>query len=314
MDNGDYVSFTWTPTTVDTYVINSPLLQIAFLFEPDSNGSGEIQLSGGEVITSFFAALALIKPAPEAKATRSARADTLSTADICALSVCAREYNISIASGIIQSEVVLTSYSKLTVNDTSTGPGAIDWSYTFGFPNNISNITPVTRTFGFPFEMRMSTVLQKILNGRLHGSLSDDKFTNMLLNGLTSSPDIPKTMDRVAAAMTSRLRDMSNHTVRGQSVSIDLYVRVSWLWLLLPVFSVTLGTVLLVSVMITTRKHKLPIWKTSELALLFHGLDFRVDDRVKMHKASHMEDIALALQVRLGRNGNGVLKLEKKSE
>ena len=314
MGKGGSVSFTWIPTAVDTYVLSSPPLKIEFLFGPDSNGSGEIHLSRGEVIQSFFAALALIKPTPAANVTKSARVDTLSTADICALSVCAREYNISMASGITHSEVVLTSYSKLTINDTSLGQGAIDWSYTFGFPNNLSNINFVTSTFGFPFETKMSTVLEKILNGGLLEPVSEDIFTNMLRNGMNASPDIPKTMDRIAAAMTNRLRDMSSHTVPGQSVLTGLYVRVFWLWLLLPVFSVILGTVLLVSVMITTRRHKLPIWKTSELALLFHSFDFQVDHRFKMHKASHMEDIASALRIRLGRNANGVLKLKKKSE
>lgn len=150
----------------------------------------------------------------------------------------------------------------------------------------------------------MKSHLQEIFNG-----------PKMFYNGLYASPDIPKTMDRVVAAMTNRLRDMSSHKIRGPSITVDLYVRVSWLWLLLSGFFIILETLLLVSVMITTRKHKLPIWKTSKLALhFFHGLDFRVGDTAKMHKASEMEDVASTLQVRLGLGSGGELKLERKSE
>lgn len=68
--------------------------------------------------------------------------------------------------------------------------------------------------------------------------------------------------------------------------------------------------------MIITRKRKLPIWKASELALLFHGFDFSIGDylTVDMHKASEMENIASAMQVRLGRDAQGVLKIKRKLE
>lgn len=266
-----------------------------------------------------------------APVTSSANLGSLSTADICALTVCAKEYNISMTSGILRSETVLTSYSKLTKHDDLNRTDIQDWSYTFEFPDNINNFNVVThKEYSisdhslysiFTFEARMRDVLQQILEDDLFfysdGALNDMRFTsvaNMLLNGLNASPDIPETMNRIAAAMTNRLRDISNHTVHGLSGSMVLHVRVSWPWLLLPICSVILGTILLISVMITTRKHKLPIWKTSELALLFHGLDFRVGNTTKMHQASEMEEVASALQVRLGRGCGGMLKLQRKSE
>lgn len=292
-DKGFPVSLTWDLID-DSTVLSSSSLITKFLIGADSNESGEFPLSNGEVIPNFFAVLALIKLA---SVTSSATPGSLSTADICVLSVCAREYNISMASGILQLEIVSTSYSNLAKDDVDQTP-----------------------TFRSAFEARMRDVLQEILEGELflYGEAPGDRFfpavANMLPTGLNASSDIPKTMERIAAAMTNRLRDMSSHKVQGLSGSMELYVRVSWLWLLLPGFSVTFGTLLLVAVMITTRKHKLPIWKTSELALLFHGLDFQVGNTVKMHRASEMEDLASALQVRLGRNSDGTLKLERKSE
>lgn len=357
VENGDPVPLNWDFVPggnirhggdTNATLLGSPSLKIKFLFASGSVEPREIRLSDGEVIPSFFAAFALMKLAPVTSFTSPG---SLSTADICALTVCAKEYNISMTSGILRSETVLTSYSKLAkdedlnradIEDDDLNKADIedddlnradieDGSYTFEFPDNTNNFNVVkhkgaqifhnTLYSGLTFEARMRDVLQQILDGELYfysdGLLGDNRFksvANMLLNGLDTSPDIPKTMDRIAAAMTNRLRDISNHTVHGLSGSMELYVRVSWPWLLLPICSVIIGTILLVSVMITTRKHKLPVWKTSELALLFHGLDFRVGNTTKMHEASEMEDVASALQVRLGRGCDGMLKLQRKSE
>lgn len=137
---------------------------------------------------------------------------------------------------------------------------------------------------------------------------------NILQSRLNASTNISATMDRVAEAMTNTFRDRSNLTIQGQSGIMELYIRVSWLWLALPVFSSILGKVILISVMTMTRKHKLPVWKTSELALLFHDLDFSLPDTVKMHKASEMEEVAMGLQVRLRQGPTGELQLQRRTE
>ena len=337
VENGDPVRLNWDLVPggniahggdKNATVLGLPSLKITFLFASSSVEPGEIRLSDGKVIPSFFAALALIKSPP---VTSFASPGSLSTADICALTVCAKEYNISMTSGILRSETVSTSYSKLAKYDDLNRTNIEDWSYKFEFPDNTNNFNVVTHKgakifhntlySGLTFEARMRDVLQQILEGDLYvysdGLLGDNRFksvANMFLKGLDAYSDIPKTMDPIAAAITNRHRYINNHTVHGLSGSMELYVRVSWPWLLLPICSVIIGTTLLVSIMITTRKHKLPIWKTSELALLFHGFDFRVGNTTKMHEASEMEDVASALQVRLGRGCDGMLKLQRKSE
>lgn len=180
-------------------------------------------------------------------------------------------------------------------------------------------------TIAFSFEDKMAEILQKIFGGLLRSDYDLSSIinwfadpTNMYLSGLNTSTNIPKTMDRVATAMSNRLREISNITIEGQSGSMELYIRVSWWWLLLPTSTVVFATIFLISITVTTRKHKLPIWKTSELTLLFHGLDLSSfgDDSVEMLKASEMEDIASALRVRFGRDSErgGVLKLERMPE
>lgn len=307
------------PTENKTPVfVNSPVLTVKTLTLSDSNGLNKIRLFGGEVIPSFYSIKSLIRFAP---GTHLASVGSLRTAHICVLSICAKEYKISMISGVLESEVVSTSYSNLTRRDGVS-------SYRFAFPNDKHNFSffadDTKDKLASTFEGEMSLVLGKVLDDEYHHQPTGwlfpdtnrlDPEASMFSVGFNASADIPKTMDRVATAMTSRLRDISNYTVQGQSGSMMLFVRVSWLWLLLPLFSVVFGTIFLISVMITTRKHKLPIWKASELALLFHGFDFKLDDTVEMmEKVSEMEAVASALQVQLGRGSNGVLKLQRKSE
>lgn len=333
LDDKDREDFTWyyingrenePPTYIET-----PSLIIRFLFI-SSGGAVQMKLPSGKIIPSFFAAIALVKFAP---VTGFASPGSLSTAHICALSVCAREYNIWMTSGSTHSEVVSTSYGKRNTLENPNYRRSL--SYSFTFPNDFNSFTFIANTTDSYFDDGLVTystlTFEQVTSDSLKDILSFDinDFPNETVSGLSlrlsltthmfpialnASTNIPRTMDRVAAAMSNRLRDISNLTVQGQSGSMEMYIRVSWLWLLLPGFSVILGTFLLVSVMITTRKHKLPIWKTSELALLFHGFDFPLGDTVESDKVSEMEDVALALQVGLGRNSNGVLKLERKSK
>ena len=283
-----------------TELIHFPLFITKVLKHDDSTGSDEIHLSDEEVIPSSFATMAFIKGVPS---TGAASIGYISTADLCAFSICAREYNVSMTSGFLRSEIVSTSYGDVKGVDEALAEGSM--SYAFTFPNNPGNdftffpskklirdefILDGKRMAWAPIEWTLQEAMQGVFNDDLVLNGDGDVWTeyqsptaSFLQGGLNASVSIPKTMDRVAAAMTNHLRDRSNITIQGLSGSIEVYIRVSGLWLLLPVISTLLGTALLASVIVVTRRRKLPAWKASELALLFHGLDFPLNDTIDMH-------------------------------
>lgn len=135
----------------------------------------------------------------------------------------------------------------------------------------------------------------------------------MLQSGLSASINITATMERVAEAMTNHIRNLSTLVVPGQSGSMEVYIYVSWQWLILPALSVIFGVILLVAAIEETKRHQIHVWKTSGLALLFHSLDAPIDDAGSMYKISDMEDIAAGIQVKLGKGDKGGLLLEQKS-
>lgn len=248
-----------------------------YLNRSDFEGMEAFRLPNEEIIPNSFATIAFIKGSPM---TGTASTGYIDTANICAFSFCAREYNVSMQSGLLRSEIVSTSYSEMkSVNKSLSDRMPLSHyttsypytsSYTFTFPDtpaNNFNFVPKSQgtpyhggTFWNPVERILWEVLYKIFwNDYLFdGNPSVDNLnaitTNLIPNGLNASADIPKTMDRVAAAMTNHLRDTSNRTIIGQSGSMELYIRVSWQWLFFPITSIFLGTALLVSVIIATRR------------------------------------------------------------
>lgn len=136
--------------------------------------------------------------------------------------------------------------------------------------------------------------------------------TGLLLQGLNASADIPATMNNIALAMTNHLREISDLVVYGSNETTEVFVRVLWLWLVFPALSIILGIVLLLSAMNITKRHNLYVWKSSELALLFHGLKIPLKDDTLMYKVSEMEAIAKKIEVKLDQENKKGLSLKKK--
>ena len=315
----------WKDTKRITYKARSSLL-ITYLVDSGLIGTDTFRLFDEEVIPSSFATIAFIKGSP---ATGAVSTDYIDTANICAFSFCAREYDVSMKSGLLRSEIVSTAYSGLkgSVFDLNS-PEKFASSYTFTFPDHPSNdftfvhksqpiqdIHGGTRTLWEPIELKLFGVFQRVFENGFFLITDFDMWelrSEWIQNELNASTNIPKTMDRVAAAMTNHFRDISNHTVIGQSGSMEVFIRVFWLWILFPILSICFGTILLIWIIIVTRRRKLSVWKASELALFFHGLDFPLNDSVDTRQVSAMEEVTSAVQVRLTQDVIGTLKLRRK--
>ena len=106
-------------------------------------------------------------------------------------------------------------------------------------------------------------------------------------------------MANVAAAMTNYIRDASNHTIAGQLGIAETYIRVLWLWIILPGVLVVAGALFLIMGIVETKRRGVDIWKDSELALLFHGLNEGNEGFTGLHKISEMDYVASRIKVRM---------------
>ena len=97
----------------------------------------------------------------------------------------------------------------------------------------------------------------------------------------------------------------SKNTANGTVLSAKVYVSVNWLWIILPAALVVLSVAFQLLTILTNKRQRLQLWKTSLLAVLFHGLDSwtSVDD--KHATMSQMERRAQSLEVELKTPGDG---------
>ena len=85
--------------------------------------------------------------------------------------------------------------------------------------------------------------------------------------------NISMTMEAVATSMTNQIRQGPNATqVQGTALVPEVYIHVSWLWLILPTALVLLAIAFLTVTVGSSSGRNQVVWKSSSLATLFHSM------------------------------------------
>ncbi|OQE18293.1 hypothetical protein PENSTE_c018G06054 [Penicillium steckii] len=87
--------------------------------------------------------------------------------------------------------------------------------------------------------------------------------------------------------------------VKGTAYSIQVFVEVQWPWLILPGLLLLFGVCVFALTILSSKRHSTPVWKSSVLALIYHGLSGDVVDDFDHSTASKMESRAEITSVRL---------------
>ncbi|KAL2839515.1 hypothetical protein BJY01DRAFT_250469 [Aspergillus pseudoustus] len=244
----------------------------------------------------------------------------------CAMSLCTRTYDIAVSDGIPTINVSAPTFGKVFDNPRNTG-------YSCWRPGNDSSpvdITQLTNTsYADPNEFAFCPTgsgdyrLFEYFEGeirsynRTSGSAgrwinNEEKFNQGALGNTNLRPRVPLVerigaaglefvMDNVAASFTKAGLVASTATVAGTVRTAEVYVHVEWWWLILPAALVVLGTVFWLLTMAINRHQRLRLWKSSVLALLFHGLDSvpQYEEQDRFATASKMDQTAQSLPVKL---------------
>jgi hypothetical protein len=80
-------------------------------------------------------------------------------------------------------------------------------------------------------------------------------------------------MSTIAAALSQSSIEQSNFSIPGTVHRVQTVVEVQWVWLILPALVVALADVFFIWTIITNKKSGTSLWKSSVLALLYHGLE-----------------------------------------
>jgi hypothetical protein len=183
---------------------------------------------------------------------------------------------------------------------TTEGPHDARFGFDFGY-NGVDlfgrQLASATGTDGYDHLDTYDSGLVRILNGN---------FTEVFR--------------RLAAACSVVMQSPKNSETRkivGTAYALETYVKVRWVWLIMPLSVFLISTVFMIYTVV--RCWKIPyLYKTSSLATLFHGLEVAAFEDFEKNFEEHEKEtdddmfkIAEKMRVRLGHDGNGRLKLKK---
>lgn len=117
----------------------------------------------------------------------------------------------------------------------------------------------------------------------------------------------------LASSVTKQIRDCDRDLskgvryVAGNSFRTEPFLRVRWIWLVVPFVVVLLAMIFLVATIVRTSRDGLPVWKTSSLAAVFQGLDVHKNrqpddhDRLPLSGVRSMYEAAEAVDMQFCR-------------
>ncbi|KAI9657440.1 MAG: hypothetical protein M1821_003122 [Bathelium mastoideum] len=155
----------------------------------------------------------------------------------------------------------------------------ITWSQLMPNITGLVRLIPGTQTFQY-----LPDVMQVLWTAKNTDSGIDGVFSNL------------------ASSLTNNIRTTSdgNAAFSGEEGTSVTFVRVRWLWIILPGATVLLAAAFLALTIWQTRSSKTPTWKSGTMAILFHGLSSGLKRSLPRYQLqSEMEKVALGINVRL---------------
>lgn len=223
--------------------------------------------------------------------------------------------------------------SGYAINDST------EWLPFYGFGNGThatygSSSDPLTIPDGCLYEVYTPTInsIQFYMNSFLNGSVTADPNTydyvttgpvqlNKIFDaGNVSYSTVNATFADIADSMTAYIRQSakpgntgiddllkSQKPATGLVFRTDTCVSVRWWYLALPITLVALTITFLITMIIQTEAQKKGLdWKSSPLALLFHGLDARVmQGQGELQRSGEMDRAASRIHVHLAQTNDG---------
>ncbi|KAI9051366.1 hypothetical protein LZ554_004413 [Drepanopeziza brunnea f. sp. 'monogermtubi'] len=275
--------------------IQNPLFQVTTL---DSGGSKYNYSSSERAYVGVFDAIGA--PWGENYAENSSI-----TATECGLWICVQAYNISSSKGV-QTQKTIGNFSTLAAKDTSSqnkrqAKGVPDSS------SSSSSSVTANRTFAaIPASMNpmpnesfsvygLSLVSTSnglgALEGTVEGGVGTKYYSTNFIGSIwnnTAGGDLDPWVKRLALSMTNNLRtnpgspstDTTRSFYAGTSYHNQLFFRIRWVWLALPIFLVIASLLFLIGSIVRSARSGLEVFKGSPLALLFSDIDGRIKEKI----------------------------------
>ncbi|KAK1831998.1 carboxylic ester hydrolase [Podospora conica] len=232
----------------------------------------------------------------------------------CSLDTCVQRLRSDVSRGRL-TEIVIAQYTNDSVPTTQS---AIDTLLPVSITSPVTNET-------YTMSMRSLQALRSwfadVFRAGAATTSSHEAIQSLYASHLSSrTAGIQESLARLTTAMTSHIRSSpANPTarpVRGHTLLREPYIHIRPAFLLVPATAALAAVAFLAMVAYQTWRTGTQLWKTSALAVLFHGLDH--DVRVRFSDLEGLEakrEEARAVKVMLeddgGVGGGGVLRVQR---
>lgn len=228
----------------------------------------------------------------------------------CSLAMCLQNYDISVENG------------NAVIKTTKLDYGTVYFNHAADFCFNVSaespekavttscmdNLVLFTEAFGDSIVNMESWRWAYWDNSTTNTSLQSYDFLDVPVNPIIPLLERIQTvtfetiMSNIAASLTKLALDNTDRTANGIAYSSEVFVSVKWSWLILPALMVLFGAIFLTVTMIISKSVDAPLWKSSVLAFLYHGLS-DLDDGDLYQTVAEMERSAERAHVQLRVSG-----------
>jgi hypothetical protein len=207
----------------------------------------------------------------------------------CTLSWCVKHYqNVSVVNGIIN----FPSTTEYPLNLLATPVVQEDvgvFEFTVVDPPPSLDTNPV-----WILDEDTSDIVTGYMNQLFEVSNSDPTAVV-----LYQSSNVSQLLASMADNMSNVVRSSMNATnIIGQVQQEEVYIHVTWAWLILPGSVVFLAAMLLIASILATKLEGKRLWKSSSLALLFAKLEGR-DSDISWHDTTELDEVAETTKARL---------------
>jgi hypothetical protein len=128
---------------------------------------------------------------------------------------------------------------------------------------------------------RTTQIIYQAQSGTVPVDGPDDNVEDNQSNNKTiPSVGLGNLLQNISISITNLMRNVDNTTapVVGQLWNTEAIVHVRWIWFIYPIAVIILTLLFLVATIVQSSTPHIKVWKSSILAVLFHGLDDPVYD------------------------------------
>jgi hypothetical protein len=224
----------------------------------------------------------------------------------CAMTICEREYSAAIVDGEFSWNLVSIDYGKRFQSGSCWRPEDSAGDVVLkSHDGGLTHLNETERAF-CPIDGWFDVFKSAAINNAhywtynlTHSWRDPDDVPLEPLEDITGSRGIPS----FAAALTNYGLNISNHNAVGKAYLPEIKVRARWRWIVLPAFLELASVVLFLLTVFYSRQIKVPVWKSSLLAICYHKIE-DLPERRDVTLVSEMDQASSTAFVQISRSGD----------